>query len=558
MSDLSRAISPHLLSLALLMGLAACEKPVQQPAAAPPIEVTAVTLAPQDVPVNYEFVGRTESSRKVEIRARVDGFLDKRVYQEGSLVKEGQVLFLIDRKPFEARLAAVKAELAEQQARLITAQANLTRIKPLVEQNAVSKKDLDDATGQAQAAAAAVAGAKADVINIELNLGYTTIRTPVTGLASYAAVQDGTYVNAANSLLTSVSAVSPMRVNFSISENQLLGTREEIAAGRLRFPQQEKLDVEIVLADGKTYPEEGRITFADAEYSESTGTYLIRAEFPNKQATLKPGQFVQVKVHGALRPNTILIPKRAVQQGGQGSFVWVVGKDGKAELRPVILGDWYGDDWIVKQGLQPGETVAVDGAIKLRTAAPVKATALATSDAKATTPVGPKDASEAKPTPSGRTEASDGEPAAPAEPKEAGTVKPTTPAEPKKASTAMSRGAPSAAAAGAGASLLPARVYFASDKAALTDDAKTSIARIADALQKTAAKVYVTGYTDNTGTLERNRELGKDRAMAVRDALIAEGVTKDRINLKAPAEVIGTGSDDEARRVEVVLGEGAK
>jgi membrane fusion protein, multidrug efflux system len=494
------------------------------------------------------------------------------VYQEGALVKEGQVLFVMDRKPFEARLAAAKAELAEQQARLTTARANLTRIKPLAEQNAVSMKDLDDATGQAQAAAAAVEAAKADVINAELNLGYTTISTPVTGQASFASVQDGTYVNAPNSLLTSVSALSPMRVSFSISENQLLGTRDEIAAGRVRFPQQEQLDVEIVLADGSTYPEKGRITFADAEFSETTGTYLIRAEFANKQAILKPGQFVQVKVHGAQRPNTILVPKRAVQQGGQGSFVWVVGKDGKAELRPVILSDWYGEDWIVKQGLQPGETVAVDGAIKLRTAAPVKATALATSDAKPTTPVGPKDASEAKPTPSGRTDASDGKPTTLAEPKEASTVKPTTPAEPKKASaakpttptdpkeasTAMSRAAPSAAAAGAGTSLLPARVYFASEKAALTDDAKTTIARIADALQKTPAKVYVTGYTDKTGTLERNRELGPERARAVRDALIASGVAEDHIHLKTPAEVIGTGSDDEARRVEVALGEGAK
>lgn len=454
--------------------------------------------------MNYEFVGKTESSRKVEIRARVEGFLEKRVYQEGTLVKEGQVLFEMDRKPFEARLAAAKAELKQQQARLVTAQANLARIKPLVEKNAVSKKDLDDATGQAQAAAAAVEGAKANVINSELNLGYTTIPTPVTGLASYAAVQDGTYVNAGNSLLTTVSAVSPMRVNFSVSENLLLGTQDEIATGRVRFPQQEKLDVEIVLADGSTYPEKGRITFADAEFSESTGTYLIRAEFLNKQASLKPGQFVQVKVHGAQRPNTILVPKRAVQQGGQGSFVWVVDKDGKAELRPVMLGDWYGDDWIVKQGLQPGETIAVDGAIKLRAAAPVKVTAAAKSDTKPATPAESEKASEAKSTPPGGTESSKGKPTAPADPKDAGDLKPTTPADPKKlgaakpsqpadfmeTSTPMLRGAPSTPApAHPGAPLLPARVYFAPDKAALAGDAKRTIARIADALQDTAVRL---------------------------------------------------------------------
>jgi membrane fusion protein (multidrug efflux system) len=366
-----------LLAAALgLFVLTSCQDPPKPTTTRPPIEVTTVTVEPKDIPAELEFVGKTESSRKVQIHARVEGFLDRRIYQEGTIVKAGEVLFILDRKPFEARLAAAKAALAEQQARLQTAQANLKRVRPLAAQNAVSQKDLDDASGQAQAAAAAVEAAKADVINAELNLSYTTIRTPVTGLASFAVVQEGTYVNFQNSLLTYVSALSPMRVNFSISENQILSFRDQVTAGAVRKPAKDNYEVEIVLADGAVFLEKGQITFADAEFSETTGTYLIRAELPNKDGMLRPGQFVRVHVLGAVRPEAILVPKRAVMQGAQGSFVWVITADNKAELRPVTTGEWYGDDWIITAGLKKGEIVAVDGAIKLQVDAPVKTVAL--------------------------------------------------------------------------------------------------------------------------------------------------------------------------------------
>ncbi|MDX1486900.1 MAG: efflux RND transporter periplasmic adaptor subunit, partial [Acidiferrobacterales bacterium] len=323
--------STALLLAALGLGLlSACQDPSKPATAQPPIEVTVVTIEPRDIPAELEFVGKTESSRKVQIHARVEGFLDRRVYQEGTIVKAGDVLFILDRKPFEARLAAAKAALAEQQARLETAQANLKRVRPLAAQNAVSQKDLDDAVGQTQAAAAAVEAAKADVINAELNLSYTTIRTPVTGLASFAVIQEGTYVNFQNSLLTYVSALSPMRVNFSISENQILNFRDQVTAGAVRKPAQGDFEVEIVLADGGVFPEKGRITFSDAEFSEATGTYLVRAELPNENGLLRPGQFVRVRVLGATRPQAILVPKRAVMQGAQGSFVWVVSGDNTA------------------------------------------------------------------------------------------------------------------------------------------------------------------------------------------------------------------------------------
>jgi membrane fusion protein (multidrug efflux system) len=366
-------VLPVLASAVLALSLlSACQKKPSSVAAPAPIEVTAVTVTPKDVPAQFEFVGKTESSHKVEIHARVEGFLDRRVYKEGTVVKAGQVLFVMDKRPFEARLLAAKAALAEQQARLQTAEANLKRMKPLAAVNAVSLKDLDDATGQAQAAAAAVEAAKADVINAELNLSYTTISSPVTGLASFAQVQDGTYVNFANSLLTYVSALSPMRVNFSVSENQILHARDEQAAGHLRFPPDSNFEVEVILADGRTFKEKGRITFADAEFSETTGTFLIRAELENKEGILRPGQFLRVRLLGAVHPNAILVPKRAVMQGAQGSFVWAINKQGKAEFRPVQLGEWSGDDWIVTSGLQSGEMVAVDGAVKLRAEAAVK------------------------------------------------------------------------------------------------------------------------------------------------------------------------------------------
>lgn len=369
---LTRPTQVSIAFLSILLGIGGCTEEVTGPQAAPPTEVTAVTVTPKAIPATYDFVGKTESTRKVEIRARVQGFLDKRSYAEGEIVKAGQTLFLMDRKPFEARLKVAKAALGQQEARLRTARANLNRVRPLAAENAVSQKDLDDAIGQEQAAAAAVEAAKAEVIGAELDLGYTSIRSPLQGLSSYAVVTEGSYVDFSNSLLTSVSVLSPMRVSFSVSENQILKVRDETALGQLRRPERADYEVEIVLADGSVFPEKGRITFADAEFSETTGTYLVRAEIPNRDASLRPGQFVRARLLGAVRPGAIVVPKRAVLQTAQGSMVFVISKDGTAEPRPLILGDWYQEDWIVTQGLRGGETVAVDGAIKLRPGAPVK------------------------------------------------------------------------------------------------------------------------------------------------------------------------------------------
>lgn len=359
------------LSACAAFGLTACgtREQAAQPAAP---EVTVQPVVVQDTPRVSEFVGQTESSRQVEIRARVSGFLEKRLYREGAMVKEGQILFQLDRKPFEAQLQVARAQLAQEEARLVTAEANRRRIEPLAEQNAVSEKDRDDAIGQYRAAAAGVEAAKASVITAELNLSYTTIHSPVTGLASFANVAEGTYLDPQNSLLTYVAALSPMRVNFSVSENQMLAHQEQVKKGRIRSPKQGDYRVEIILADGSRFEETGRLTFADAALSQETGTFLVRAELPNAKGALRPGQFVRVRLHGAQHIGGILVPQRAVLQTAQGNLAFIVDAAGKAQVRPLQLTSMQGDYWLVEHGLKEGDTLVVDGGMKLRPDMPVK------------------------------------------------------------------------------------------------------------------------------------------------------------------------------------------
>ena len=356
--------------LLIVASVSGCKKAVQSQAR-PPAEVSVVKIEPRDTPIVVEFVAQTQSSHQVEIRARVNAFLEKRTYVEGSAVKAGQVMFKMDPKPFQTQLDAEQGALEQQQARLITARANLKRVKPLAEQDALSQKDLDDATGQEQAAAAAVATAKANVEQAKLNLSYTTISSPVTGLSSFARIQDGAYVSQANSLLTYVAQTDPMWVNFSISENDVLKYRGQAAKGQLIVPKEGAYGVEVLLGDGSMYPYKGRITFADAEYNTQTGTFLVRATIPNPKDLLRPGQFVRAHLLGAIRPKAILVPLRAVQQGSKGHFVWVVGKDGKAESRPVVVGDWQGNNWFITEGLLAGDQVVVDGGLTLQPGAAV-------------------------------------------------------------------------------------------------------------------------------------------------------------------------------------------
>ncbi|MGA7813333.1 MAG: efflux RND transporter periplasmic adaptor subunit, partial [Caballeronia sp.] len=363
-----------LLVVAALTLLASCKKP---PAGPPAVaaEVTVMTVVAQDTPVDFEFTAQTQSSREVEIRARVDGFLDKRVYTEGQVVRPGQILFLMDPKPFEAALQTAKGELAQQQARLYVTKANLARVKPLAAQNALSQKDLDDATGNEKQSEAAVIAAQGQVETAQLNLSYTTIKSPLAGLSSYARQQDGSYVTAsATGLLTYIYQLDPMWVNFSISENELLGYRDQEAKGRLKFPADQDFVVTVVLADGSVFPDQGHINFANPAFDTQTGTFLVRASFANPKGTLRPGQFVRALVSGAVRPNAILVPQRSVLQGAKSHFVWVVDNESKAHQRVVETGDWHGDNWFISDGLKPGDRVVVDGAIRVVADVPLKIT----------------------------------------------------------------------------------------------------------------------------------------------------------------------------------------
>ncbi|MGV8863619.1 MAG: efflux RND transporter periplasmic adaptor subunit [Pseudomonas sp.] len=331
-----------------------------------------MTVTARDTPVVFEFVAQTQSSREVEIRARVAGFLEKRLYTEGELVKAGQVLFQMDRRPFEAALLSAQGQLAQQQARWEVAKATLARVRPLAQQNAVSKMDLDNAVGNERQTQAAVLAAQGQVRTEQLNLGYTTIASPLTGLSSFAKKQEGSYVTPGESgLLTSVSQMDPIYVNFSLSENETLKYRSEIAAGQLKFPPNSNFEVEVVLADGSIVPDRGRLDFAAPSFSPETGTFLVRAVVANPKGMLRPGQFVRALAIGASRPNAVLVPQRAVLEGARSRYVWVINGESKPEQRIVEVGDWHDADWFITQGLRAGERIVVDGALRVAPGAPL-------------------------------------------------------------------------------------------------------------------------------------------------------------------------------------------
>jgi membrane fusion protein (multidrug efflux system) len=359
-------------SLAVLTaGCSEEKRPEQRPAP----QVTVLAVTPATIPFVSTFVAQTESSRQVEIVARVSGFLDKIAYQEGELVKEGQLLFQLDPRPFQAQLDGARGELQAQQARLSTATANLNRIKPLAEQNAVSRADLDRAQGDFDSANAAVFAARAKVREAELNLGYTSIRSPVTGLASRSLQRQGAYINTMSdsARLTYVAAIDPIWVNFSVSQNQMARAKSLVASGQVVAPKEQNYEVELVMPDGAVYPEKGRINFADPSFSQDTGSFLVRAVIPNPQRELRPGMFVTANVLGAMRPDAIVVPQLAVQQGPNGHLVFVVKEDGTAEVRPVVVGDYFGErDIVIAAGLKAGDRVVVDGVLKVVPGKPVQ------------------------------------------------------------------------------------------------------------------------------------------------------------------------------------------
>lgn len=339
----------------------------------PPPEVTTVTVEPATYPVTYEYVGQAAGSKDAEVRARVTGIVEKRLYREGAPVRAGQPLFLLDPKPFEAQLASATAELARAQAQKTQSDREAARLKPLAERRAIGQKEADDAASAADLAAASVKAAEAKVTEARLNLSYTRVVAPITGLSSRAQQSEGSLANANTTMLTTVSQVDPIWVIFNVSENEQLRLNKAIAAGTLTLPRDNGFDVAVKLSDGSTFPRSGKINFADTRINPQTGTYEMRAELANADLALKPGQFVRVVLKGGERKSALAVPQIAVLEGPQGKFVYVVGKDkdGKevAQPKPVMVGDWAERDgvnlWLIESGLARGDRVIVDGVARI-------------------------------------------------------------------------------------------------------------------------------------------------------------------------------------------------
>ncbi|OQS37149.1 efflux RND transporter periplasmic adaptor subunit [Chromobacterium haemolyticum] len=364
-----------LLLTALAASLMACgQKDDKHAGAMPPMPVGVLEIAPSDVPVSFEFVGQAAGSREVEVRARVGGILLKRAYTEGKPVKQGDLLFQIDPEPLKATLDQAQGNLQVQQAQLVRTKQDYDRITPLFKENAVSQKDRDDAVSAYEAAKASVAAAQAQVQQAKINLGYARVTAPISGMTSQETRSEGSLVSttADGSLLTKVSQLDPIYVNFSMSDNDMMNLRKMQDSGQLKLAANGHFNVQLKLTDGSTYGKSGRLNFTDSLVDASTGTIRSRATFANPDGGILPGQFVRVILQGAKRSNAIAVPQRAVLTSQQGKMVWVVGADNKVQPRPITVSQDVGLNVLVESGLKAGDKVVVDNIIKLRPGADVK------------------------------------------------------------------------------------------------------------------------------------------------------------------------------------------
>lgn len=337
-----------------------------------PVAVTALKIEPKTIPAEYRSMGVVLSSHLVDIRSQVEGQLEKIAYKEGDYVKRGTLLFIIDQRPFIAAVENAKAEVARQEAILWDAQKTYERIAPLFEQKAASRRDYENAYARQLESEAAVLAAKAKLDEAVVNLGYTVIRSPVDGLTTQSNYREGALIHVQSTQpLTTVSVVDPAWIQFTISEGDVLRINEDVSQKRLILPDSEDYKVEVTLADGSIYPEKGEFYFTSPIYDMKTGTLLLRATIANPSLILRPGQFVRANVTGALRPNAITVPQRALTQSQQGAFVFTINDEQKADIRYVELGSWFKEDWIINAGLQKGDVIVVDGINKIRKGTPV-------------------------------------------------------------------------------------------------------------------------------------------------------------------------------------------
>jgi membrane fusion protein, multidrug efflux system len=330
-----------------------------------------VTLAPaqiKTVPVTFEYVGLTGPSKKIDVRARIQGFIDTRDFVEGSYVEEGTRLYTIDPRTLKADRQIAAAQVDQAEARVHLAEQEVKRMRSVTKPGAIAQNDLDQKVAEQSTATAALRLAKAQLAKAELDLSYTTVTAPLTGYIGKTFKETGSLVDSGqNSLLAEMEQVDPIYVSFKMSESDFLVWRGDLGAGRLVFADGKTQPyIEIVLLDGTTYPKQGEINFENVDLDVKTGTVEIRATLENAERTLKPGQFVKVCVKGMNRPNVLVVPQRAVSQSPEGAYVYVVGTDNKAERRNIKEGSWAEQDWIVLDGLKEGEQVIVEGLTKVR------------------------------------------------------------------------------------------------------------------------------------------------------------------------------------------------
>jgi len=353
--------------------LPACNK--QETAAPPPPpEVLVLAAATKDVPVYREWIGTLDGSENAEIRARVTGYLLKRNYAEGSLVKKGDLLFEIDPRPFEAALAEAKSQLEQGKALQLASQAEADRSKELFGQRVISEKEFINKTQLNQSSIAKVAALTAAVEQAQLNLNFCRITSPVDGIAGIAQAQVGDLVGTASStVLTSVSTLDPIKVVFPVSESDFLAANARVQETLSKPFEERPQRLELVLADGSTFPEKARLLSVDRQVKATTGTILVTAVLPNPGSVLRPGFFARARIEADVLKGAIVVPQRAVYEV-QGSYqLGIIGADNKAEIRPVKVGPRTGTDWVITSGLKADEKVVVEGLQKIKAGAPVVA-----------------------------------------------------------------------------------------------------------------------------------------------------------------------------------------
>lgn len=353
---------------ALIFGVTGCEK--APPPAPPPLQVAVVSVEPRDIPIYLEMVGQTQGAVDIPIRARVDGVVEEMHFLEGRPVKKGQLLYVIDSSPFQARVVEAEGRLAQAQTNLAKTRSDLDRIRPLAEIDAVSKQDLDAAVAQYEAAQGALQASQAQVEQARIELGYTRIKAPVSGLIGITQAKVGEYVGRSPNpvVLNFVSQIDPIRVRFAINEREYLQFRRKVSAGLQGGDegQRGRDDLQMILADGSVHAHRGRVVTVDAAVDPTTGTLALEAEFPNPERLVLPGQFARVRGVMEERKGAVVVPQRAVIET-QGLYqLAVVDSTGTVELRRVEMGPRVESGWIVESGLNVGERIAVEGLQRLR------------------------------------------------------------------------------------------------------------------------------------------------------------------------------------------------